>query len=284
MINGLLIYNRNDYIKNIWFADRFIECAGEFGMHIKLALMEQLTFGSDTNGLFVDFCGAPLRMPDFVINRSRDSIVGAQFELLGCRVFNSSRVTDICNNKIKTHQVINSMGVKSVKSFFCNKDIFQTQNFDLPYPLVVKSVAGHGGSEVFKAESPKELVSIMEGLPGNQFLVQEMSSNPGIDIRVFVLGRKILGAVKRYSSSDFKSNFSLGGNAQRYCLTEDEQSLVNRVINALDFDFVGIDFILDNDNNLLFNEIEDVVGTRTFYQNYDTDIVSEYLGYILTKM
>lgn len=284
MINGLLIYNRNDYIKNSWFADRFIECACEFGMHISLALMEQLTFGSDSNGLFVNFCGAPLKRPDFIINRSRDCIIGAQFELLGCRVFNSSRVTDICNNKIKTHQVINSIGVKSVKSFFCSKDIFHAQNFDLPYPLVVKSVAGHGGSEVFKACSEKELVPIAGNLPGDRLLVQEMSSNPGIDIRVFVMGKKILGAVKRYSSSNFKSNFSLGGNAQRYCLTEDEQSLVNRVINALDFDFVGIDFIMDSNNNLLFNEIEDVVGTRTFYQNYDTDIVNEYLGYILTKM
>jgi gamma-F420-2:alpha-L-glutamate ligase len=284
MINGLLLYNRNDYIKNIWLADRFIECAGEFGMQIKLALIEQLTFGLDNNGLFVNFCGAPLQKPKFVINRSRDCIVATQFELLGCRVFNSSRVTDICNNKIKTHQVINSAGVKSVKSFFCSKYTFEAENFDLTYPLIVKSVAGHGGSEVFRADNQIELVRIVGNLPEDRFVMQEMCSNPGIDIRVFVLGQKILGAVRRYSASSFKSNFSLGGKAERYSLTADEKSLVNRVISAIDFDFVGIDFILDKDINMLFNEIEDVVGTRTFYQNYDTDIVREYLGYIIKKL
>jgi len=55
------------------------------------------------------------------------------------------------------------------------------------------------------------------------------------------------------------------------------------MIDLFEFDMVGIDFILDDNGNLVFNEIEDVVGARMLYQCSDIDIVKEYLSYISKK-
>ena len=55
-------------------------------------------------------------------------------------------------------------------------------------------------------------------------------------------------------------------------------------MTLLDFDFVGIDFILDENGQFLFNEIEDVVGTRTLYKHYEIDVVQTYLKYIKKQL
>ncbi len=56
--------------------------------------------------------------------------------------------------------------------------------------------------------------------------------------------------------------------------------MVNTIINHFDFGMVGIDFIFDEKGGFLFNEIEDVVGSRTLSMTSDTDIVKLYLEHI----
>lgn len=280
MSKGLLIYNREDYEKNIWFSREFIDNGHLYGMDIKLALTDEVVIGTKEGSLFGSVNGRKIDKIDFVINRSRDCVIGAHFEMMGCKVFNSSLVTEICNNKARTHQVINNKGINSVKTLICNKKYFSLNNVDLNFPIILKSVSGHGGKEVYKLNFSDELDDKLSVLNSDEFILQDMCSNPGKDIRVFIMGKEIIAAVKRYSNSSFKSNFSLGGESQKYYLNNNEKYIVEKIVNILNFDFVGIDFILDENDCFLFNEIEDVVGTRTLYKNYNIDIVKKYLEYI----
>lgn len=284
MNRGFLIYNREDYCKNNWFAQSFISSAPLYNMNIELLLTDEITIGIKENKLFVNSGEKELKTPDFVINRSRESIIGSHFELMGCKVLNSSYVTEICNNKAKTHQIVNSKGINSVKTLLCNKRYFSANNINLNFPIILKSLSGHGGNEVYKINNSDELNKQISILNNDGFILQEMCSNPGIDIRVFVIGKEIVAAVKRYSSKSFKSNFSLGGEAEAYYLNPNELSIVNKIINLFDFDFAGIDFILDKNGNFLFNEIEDVVGCRTLYKNYNIDVVKKYLEHIKNQL
>ena len=217
---------------------------------------------------------------DFVINRTRDTLVATHFEKMGCRVFNNSEVTELCNHKGKTHQLVNSVNIPSVKTLLGNVHYFTPSMLPFDYPVILKAVSGHGGSEVFKINNEDELTRTLHALRTEDFVLQELCTNPGIDVRVFTLGKKILAAVKRTSASSFKSNYSLGGSATAYSLTPEEEAIVNKILSLADFDFVGIDFIFNKEGQFLFNEIEDVVGTRTLYLNYDFNVVVLFLQYI----
>ena len=280
MFKGLLIYKRADYEKNKWFANQFINNSHQYNLTIQLVFAEELSLLIDNGRLSVYKDDGFSLQPDFVINRTRDSQIGLHFELMGCRVFNNSQVTDICNHKAKTHQMINSHGIKSVRTAIS----FTEEQVLLNYPLILKTNSGHGGTDVFKVNSSTELTKHMEKLNKGDIILQEMCDNPGVDVRVFVLGREIIGAVKRYSNNSFKSNFSLGGKAERYTLSENQKYLINKICAIFDFDFVGIDFLIGQDEEFLFNEIEDAVGTRTLYQQYDLDVVQMYLKYMNKQM
>ena len=283
MNKGFLLYNQKDYVKNKWFADEFIKNAPYFQMEIKLLLTEQLIIGTANGNVFAEYNGERLETPKFVINRSRNAMLGFHFELMGSKVFNSSKVTDICNHKGKTHQLINSHGIPSVKTIIPLENQSITTAHARNFPIIVKSTSGHGGNEVFLVNNQEQLNHHLSQM-NNDVIIQEMCTNPGIDIRVFVMGNEVIGAVKRFSNNSFKSNVTLGGHSEKYTLTSEEHRLVKRMMTLLDFDFVGIDFILDENEQFLFNEIEDVVGTRTLYKHYEIDVVQTYLKYIKKQL
>ena len=316
---GLLLYNQIDYEKNKWFAHQLVAKANQYHLELSLVLRENLTLTIE-NGQFLalvvtepspnddvtclresepsptmnlstsakEIASSQLELSpgdvDFVINRTRDSLVGVHFEKMGCVVFNNSTVTEICNHKGKTHQLVNNVGIPSVKTMLGNIHYFTPNQLPFPYPVILKAVSGHGGSEIYKIHNEMELREHLQNLRTEDFILQELCSNPGIDIRVFTLGKEILAAVKRVSTESFKSNYSLGGSATAYILKPEEESMVKTILNLLDFDLAGIDFILDQEGRFLFNEIEDVVGTRTLYMNYDFDVIELFLQHISKQL
>ncbi|MEE1072690.1 MAG: hypothetical protein U0L26_09960 [Cellulosilyticum sp.] len=319
---GLLIYNATDYEKNKWFAHQLISKAPNFGLELSLLLRENLILTIEEGQFLASIMpelspsdnlrdASPLHCPDlspsdeispsktfilsqncklspgavdFVINRTRDSLIATHFEQMGCKVFNNSKVTEICNHKGKTHQLINHAHIPSVKTLLGNIHYFNPNQVPFTYPLILKTVSGHGGDEIYKINNQTELTNRIHTLRTEDFVLQELCTNPGIDIRVFTLGKEILAAVKRTSNKSFKSNYSLGGTATAYKLQPSEEALVKKILSLMDFDLVGIDFILNKEGQFLFNEIEDVVGTRTLYLNYDLDVILLLLKYISSHL
>ena len=99
-----------------------------------------------------------------------------------------------------------------------------------------------------------------------------------------MIGKEIIAAVLRTAKEGFKSNFSLGGEVRLYELSEEEKNLVYRIIKQFEIGMVGIDFIIGDEGELIFNEIEDVVGSRMLYQCSEINLVEKYLKYILSQI
>ena len=101
---------------------------------------------------------------------------------------------------------------------------------------------------------------------------------------MYVIGKKIVAAVKRTPKEGFKSNFSLGGKVEPFELSETQRDIVEKVLDVFDFGLAGIDFFCYG-NEFVLNEIEDVVGARMLYQCFpDVDLLGQYFSFILDKM
>lgn len=226
-------------------------------------------------------------------------------------VFNSYEVSRICNHKGKTLEYLREQ-VLCVPSITLNREqvshilnmsaaeihayfrrnfsftTFSTQELAMlehADDFVVKTVDGHGGAEVFSLAREREQIKGLN--PERQVVLQPMiaSGENSRDMRVYVIGSRIVAAVMRSSEHDFRANFSRGGTVQLYELTEEQEEVVRRVIHAFHFGMVGIDFILDDRGSLILNEIEDVAGARMLYECApDIDIVKEYLTYVLEQL
>ncbi len=281
MSDGVLIYTKLDYEKNVWFATRLIDCLSEVGLCVKLVFAEDMELVAK-DGLYVNIQGEPLCAVKFAINRSRSYLISRHLEAMGVRCFNSADVTRICNHKGLSHQLVNATKIPSAKTIIARKSGFNPK-YHSNFPYVVKSVSGHGGAQVYKVHSLDELEQALSMINGEEFILQDFQENCIGDLRVFVIGGEIVSSILRSSQGDFRANHSLGGNSKLYLLAENEREQVQKICELLEFDFVGIDFLLCEDK-LLFNEIEDVVGTRALYKNSDIDAAFQFAKYIKSRI
>lgn len=281
-MTGWIVYDSNQYQKNEWFANKLLKYCKNF-CNAKLIIVERLQFGIDEDGYYICYDNEPLQKPDFVLMRSIFPLLSFFLEQLKIRVFNNYQTSKLCNDKRLTYLSVKKSQVPIMDTMFFNRDFFDVKNiqlYNIDYPIILKSASGHGGTEVFLIKNTEYLQHIVSSLDKPDFLIQKIFYPFGKDLRVYVLGGKIIASVLRMSEG-IKSNYSLGGKAHYYQLNSLEQKLVNDLLHKLHFcpDFIGIDFLYSNDR-LVFNEIEDVVGTRMLYETTEIDAALLYTDYI----
>lgn len=278
MKTGWLIYERQDAVENEAYIDWFIEEAEKQELNLKLILRENLTYGIK-NGKRLIHTSEHNSLPDFSIIRTIEPLLSIHIEKMGIQTFNASTVATIANDKALTHQHIMDLGIPMVSTLFTKKH-FLPETPPLSFPFIVKATGGRGGKEVFWIDSKKTWHSLQQSQLSTNLIIQETNVQIGKDIRVFIVGQKIIGAVLRESKTDYRANFKLGGQATWYDLSENEYETVMTIVHAFDFGMVGIDFLVGLDGHLYFNEIEDIVGSRTLSHVSDLNILEEYITYI----
>ena len=261
MVKGILVYTSADAEYNEWFIDHIIEEGRKCNLDIRLVLSDKEEVSDNDI--------------DFAIVRNRDSKLCKRLEENNIRCFNSSYVVNIGNDKWEMYKDFNAAGIP----------VMYTQKTKLPYPFVMKPVDGHGGENVYLIKNADEYESVISNIPDERqgdLIYQVIATEKGRDIRVYVVGGTILTAMERIAvdtEKDFRSNYSLNGNAKEHALTDEELKLAAKVADHIKADFVGIDLIYNNGRPVV-NEIEDAVGTRMLYSLTDIDPVREFVAHI----
>ena len=129
----------------------------------------------------------------------------------------------------------------------------------------------------------KEFDSHLQKIKSTDFLVQQPVT-PGKDVRVYMLDGEIIFAALRSCDTDFRSNFSLGGQIAPYVPCDEMRRVAKIVSERLSPFYVGIDFTFDSEGRPLLNEVEDVVGARMLYRLTDLQIHELYAERLVEKL
>lgn len=248
----ILLYEPADAERNAGFI-RELERFGDF----ELLLWEDWSIGG-MSALAAKLSGL------MVLNRTRQPGAMRFLEDHGVRLVNRAEVNRIANDKWQSFGMMTLLGVPMIPTYR------EPQSF----PCVIKPAGGHGGHGVDIIHSPAEIPAIAPPLVF-QPVVEHIA-----DVRAYVIGNQVVGAVKRSSAESFKANYTLGGDASKYELSIAQKQDVLRIARALNSDYVGIDFLLLPDGRHVFNEIEDPVGARSFYATHDKNIAELLVLYL----
>ncbi len=152
---------------------------------------------------------------------------------------------------------------------------------------IIKSVTGHGGAEVMLLSDyckTHAVFGIQEPDAAkyykDKYIIQPVMTGYDSDIRIYLTGGEIEGAVKRTAKSGFKANYSLGGSISLFEPDDYMTDLVKRILELEDFSYIGIDFLYTDGKIPVFNEIEDVVGARMLSACGKNGYVKKYIEYI----
>ena len=257
MISGLIIYNKIDKDKNTWFIDECVQRFADKGVSLVYTNEDEVE----------DFIEKT--KVSFAIYRGRDYKIAELLESKGIRCFNNSLTNKVANDKFLSFEFLSKENVPVIPTFSSLEEVGEV-------PLIMKSVDGHGGQEVFLVNSKEEAETFKN--KNKSYVYQKYYPNEG-DLRLYVLNKQVIGAVYRRSKGDFRSNFSLGGEVTAY---EPEQEIVGfaiKVATLLNADYIGVDFI-KIDKKWCVNEIEDPVGARMLYKTSKIDVIELLVNYI----
>lgn len=289
----VLLYRKADAERNEYYINRFVEEGTALGVEITVMYVEEIEFGVKNAELFFHYQGKVVEKPDFVISRTIFPFLTKHLEMMGWKVFNNSKIAEICNDKAKTYQYLTKLGIPMIDTSFYQREEYERAEKHLSLPAVIKATDGHAGSQVFLIKETKnhsenqnesDTISkeVTDGINHSNFVVQPLVGKAHQDLRVYVIGKNIIGCVLRTSEEGFRSNYSLGGNVEAYTLKPEEEALVQKIIHEFEFGMVGIDFLIGDDGSLVFNEIEDVVGSRMLYHTSDVNFIRLYLEYMIS--
>ncbi len=258
-----LVYEKSGMLRNRRYIDFYFEEGKKRGVKFCLVLCDE---------------PLPQGKPDFAIVRAMRPDVSKALEARGILVFNNSHVSEICNNKARTYEYLNSHGIPVIPWISAKQA--DTPPIITEYPAVIKPCCGHGGKNVTLVTNDNEYLAARDAIAPDEYVVQPLATGVGRDMRVYIIGNKPVAAVQRIADGDFRSNFSLGGRVEKSELTPDEVALVEKVCTLFEFGLCGIDIMYHNGTPVI-NEIEDVVGSRMLYATHDLNIVALYLDHII---
>ncbi len=180
----------------------------------------------------------------------------SQLEKAGVSCINDRICVNMCADKYRTYLRLAEYGLVQPKTVLIpNKNGTKKaiKNLDKKFPIIMKTLRGSKGIGVIFIESERSLESIIQLIykesDDAELLIQEYIKTE-FDVRVLVLGGKVLAAMKRdVIKGDFRSNFSRGGKVNLFKLTSQEVEDSILAAKSVNGHYVAVDFIPAKDRN-----------------------------------
>ena len=206
----------------------------------------------------VRYHGEELTGIDAVIPRIGASItfyglaVLRQFEMMGVYSLNESVAIGRSRDKLRSLQILSRQGLGLPVTAFAHSAKQSAELIEMAggAPVVIKLLEGTQGIGVVLGETQKSAASMIQafrGLKANILVQEFIKEAGGEDIRVFVIGGKVVASMRRKGAEgDFRSNLHQGGSAAPVKITPEERSTAVRAAKALGLNVCGVDLLRAN--------------------------------------
>ena len=180
-----------------------------------------------------------------------------QFEMMGVYPLNESVAISRSRDKLRALQLLSRKGIGLPVTGFAHSpdDIPDLIQMVGGAPLVIKVLEGTQGMGVVLAETHKAAESVIEAFLGlkQDIMVQEyIQEAGGADIRCFVVGDKVIAAMKRQAKAgEFRSNLHRGGSASLIKITPEERMTAVRAARVMGLNVAGVDILRSNHGPLV---------------------------------
>ncbi len=176
-----------------------------------------------------------------------------QFEQMGTYVVTTSRGITMSRDKLHALQVLSRHGIGIAPTAFVRRteEILPAIDRVGGAPVIIKLLEGTQGNGVILAESAhtaESMISALQGAKQNVLIQKFVSESKGRDIRAFVVGGRVVAAMRRRATGDdFRSNLHRGGQAEPVQLSAAYEVTALRAAQALGLAVAGVDMLETNE-------------------------------------
>ncbi|WP_010651050.1 ATP-grasp domain-containing protein [Oceanobacillus massiliensis] len=237
---------------------------------------------------------AERELPDFAVFADKDIYLAKQLELVGVKVFNSAEAIEISDDKIATYQHLAVSRLPIPRTIIAPKVFYSGQLEEtlldkvireIRLPMIIKEAYGSFGEQVYLLHSKEAIHKKMEEIQGKAYLFQEfVPESYGRDLRLQVVGSKVVAAMERNNRNDFRANVTAGGSMSSYTPSQSESDLAVAAASAIKADFAGVDLLIGPDNTRIVCEVNSNAHIRNLLECTGVNAADYIIDYILEAL
>lgn len=203
-----------------------------------------------------------------------------RLEKLGLKVINSAALIEKTVDKFYTSALLAEAGLPVPKTIVTERYDQAMEAVKKLGPVVVKPVFGSLGKGIVLIEDLDIAHRVFRALELGKYIyyLQEFLPNGNEDLRLFVVGDEVIGAMRRRGES-WKTNIACGSKAERYYPDPKISQLALRAAKILQADYLGVDILISKGIPYIIeaNGIPGWTGLQSVTEGDIAHILSEYV-------
>lgn len=247
----------------------------------------------DRKSILID--NQSVRLPDFIIPRLGSNTtyfalaIIRQLEFLGVYSCNGAEAIETVKDKLHMHQILAQSNFPTPKTMLVKFPVdIDIVKAEIGFPLIIKNVTGQTGKGIYLCEDEGQFIDLMDLIYSNAskaniILQKFIQTSRSKDLRIFVLGGRVIGCMKRFSETSFKANFSRGGKVESFELSAEAEWLAVETARLVNLDIAGIDLLFD-ENGFMVCEANSAPGFKGLEQVVGHNVAEQILDYISMKV
>ena len=234
--------------------------------------------------------------PSFILFWDKDIRLANFLEEKGFKLFNLASAIEICDDKSLSHIKLSQRGIKTPKTIIGPKIYRDNINYEneeyidmiirnLGFPLIIKECFGSFGQQVYMIENKDKLIEMLKTLGTKPILFQEfIESSRGRDVRIHIVGGKMVTSMYRYNENDFRANITNGGKMKEYTPNDAQIELAVKVCDTLGLDFAGVDILFGENEEPVFCEVNSNAHFKNIYDCTGVNVAEYIIRHIVEKV
>jgi ribosomal protein S6--L-glutamate ligase len=201
----------------------------------------------------------------------------------GVRVLNPPRAVEACVDKYLTNVRLLAAGLPVPETVACQRADDALSAFDrLGGDVVVKPLFGAEGRGMVRVADPELAWRTFRAVEqtGGVIYLQRFVRHPGWDLRAFVIGGKVVAAMRRTAGGDWRTNVAQGGTAERAELALPERKLAVQAAEAVGASVAGVDLLPGPGGEWYVIEVNAVPGWRALAATTGQDIAKTVVRFL----
>ena len=202
----------------------------------------------------------------------------------GVRVMNSPRTIERTVDKFWTSALLEQCSIPTPETIVCDSMEEATAAFRALGDVIVKPLFGSMGLGMVRVSDEEMAFRVfrtIEQIRGVYYL-QRAIEHDGVDIRAFVVGGRVLGAIERRSTG-WRTNLARGGIARSVALPERLNGLAVRAAAAVGADYAGVDLLAGKDGTVYVVEVNGIPGWKGLQEATGLDVAGSLLDFLTPR-
>jgi RimK family alpha-L-glutamate ligase len=208
-------------------------------------------------------------------------------EKRGVPVMNSPKAIERSVDKFYTTALLQEAGLPTPETVVCEGTAEAMAAAQAMGDVIIKPIFGSMGHGMVRVSDPDVAFRVVRSLEQLRivFYVQRAVDHGGRDVRVFVIGGRVLGAIERRApEGQWRTNVSLGGSARPFALPPSWEQLALRATAATGADYAGVDLLPSRDGTVFVLEVNGIPGWQGLKEATGIDVAGAIVDHLATRV